>query len=216
MTARGVLFDLDGTLVDTLGDIAASMNHVLGALGLPEHAPTDYRAFIGEGVARLAERAVPAARVELAPAVTAAFRAHYAEHLLDRSQPYPGIRAALAALVERGAALAVLSNKPDALTRRIVAALFPDVRFGSVAGSRPDVPPKPDPAAALAAAAALGLEPGACVLVGDSGVDMRTAVAAGMPGIGVLWGFRESAELLAAGARAVIGHPDELAAALSR
>jgi phosphoglycolate phosphatase len=207
---RALIFDLDGTLVDTLADIAASMDCALRALDLPGHTADDYRAFIGEGVVRLAERAVPPERADLVPAAVAAFRAHYSEHLLDRSRPYPGIQATLAALVGRGAALAVVSNKPDALTRRIVTALFPETPFASVAGSRPDVPPKPDPTAALAAAAAMGLEPAACALVGDSEVDMRAAAAAGMPGIAVLWGFRGRDVLVAAGARAVIARAEEL------
>jgi phosphoglycolate phosphatase len=214
MHLRAAVFDLDGTLLNSLGDIALAMNHALAHHGLPTHPLPDYRHFVGEGVRVLVARAVPAGREDQHEAVLATYRAFYAEHMLDNTRPYPGIPEVLARLEAEGVKLAVLSNKPDGATRRLVAALLPQVPFGAVYGERPGVPRKPDPTAALGVAAELGVAPGDCAFIGDTAVDMGTARAAGMYGVGVTWGFRDVEELQSHGARALAHTADELLRAL--
>jgi len=206
---RAAIFDLDGTLADTLADIAAAMNHALAALELPTHDLAAYRRFVGEGVEQLTTRALPADRQELRPALIERYIARYDDVLLDESRPYDGIPELLDALASRGVALAVLSNKPDPSTQRVVAGLFPAGRFAAVRGRRPDVPRKPDPHAALAVAAELGVAPADFAFVGDTAIDMKTAVAAGMLPVGAAWGFRPE-ELAPNGARFVAARPAEV------
>jgi phosphoglycolate phosphatase len=206
----GVIFDLDGTLVDTLADIADALNHVLAARDLPTHGLDDYRRFIGAGVELLVQRAVPESALSHGAAIISEYRAYYAEHMLDRSTPYPGIAEMLAQLAARALPLSVLSNKPDAATRQMVAALFPEVPFVDVVGQRPDRPRKPDPSVALELAARLRVAPARCAFVGDSDFDMQTARAAGMLAVGVTWGFRGRAELMQNGAHVLIERPAEL------
>ena len=219
------IFDLDGTLVDSLADIAAAMNWALAHHGLPTHPEAAYRDFVGEGVRELVRRsaglAPAAARLEapgpeaaLQAALLESYRGHYAAHLLDRTRPFPGMPDLLARLAGGGVRLGVLSNKADAFTRQLVEALFPGQAFGAVYGERPGVARKPDPAAALALAAELGVAPGACAFVGDTPVDMKTARAAGMHAVGVTWGFRGAEELRAHGAQALASGADELWQAL--
>ncbi len=210
--AQGVIFDLDGTLVDTLADIGAAMNAVLAARGLPIHPVPAYRAMLGWGMRRLVALALPAEAADsaLQDAVVAEMMAEYGRHPLDRSRPYDGIPELVEALRRRGIPMAVLSNKPDALTVAIVDALFPGRPFRAVQGERPGLPRKPDPAAALALCATLGREPGQVRFLGDTAVDMETARRAGMDPIGALWGFRDEAELRQAGARMVAAHPREV------
>lgn len=213
MQLRAVLFDLDGTLVDSLGDIADAMNHALAHHGLPTHPEASYLRFVGEGVKELVRRAVPEGHEALLEPVLAAYRAHYDAHLFDRTAVYPGIPGVLSALAGQGVPMGVLSNKSDGSVKRLVAKLLPGVPFAAVYGERPGIPRKPDPTAALAMAAELGVAPRECGFVGDTAVDMDTARAAGMYGVGVTWGFR-SHELQAHGARAVATTADELLAAL--
>ena len=215
MHLRAALFDLDGTLLDSLHDLGAAMNHALATHGLPVHPLASHRRFVGEGVRVLVARAVPQGRDDLHEVVLATYKAFYAEHMLDHTQPYPGMRDVLARLQGEGVKLAVLSNKPDAATRRLVEALLPDVRFGAVYGERSGVPRKPDPTAALGIAAELGVTPGDCAFIGDTAVDMDTARAAGMYSVGVTWGFRGVEELQAHGARALAHSSDELLQALA-
>lgn len=211
MTIRAVLFDLDGTLVNSLPDIGGSMNQVLEDLGLPTYAMPAYREFVGEGVSRLVERALPFGREELRSEAEEAFRRVYAERLTEQSAPYPGIAELLDRLADRAMPFAVCSNKPQVMTERVVAALFDRWKFEGVEGQREERPRKPDPAAALELAATLRLSPADVAFVGDTKTDMETATRAGMQPIGVLWGFRDRAELEAHGARAVFGSPAELA-----
>ncbi|MGO8970554.1 MAG: HAD family hydrolase [Myxococcaceae bacterium] len=203
-----VIFDLDGTLVDSLADIAAAMNRSLAARGFPTHPLQAYRTFIGEGVQKLVERALPLADQAERAAVLEAYQADYAKHLVESSSPYPGIPELLDALTARGMPMAVLSNKPDAPTRRLVEALFGRWPFRAVAGERPGVPRKPNPAGALELARAMDVAAAHVSFVGDTLVDVATARAAGMQPLGVLWGFR-AREVAAAGVPTV-QHPSEL------
>jgi phosphoglycolate phosphatase len=205
---RGVIFDLDGTLLDSLGDIAAAMNRTLAARGFPTHPLGAYRSFIGEGVQKLAERALPLEHHAERSSVVAAYQTDYAQHLLASSVPYPGIPALLDALTERQVPMTVLSNKPDAPTRRLLEALFGRWPFRAVAGERPGMPRKPDPAVALKLAEVMGVPAADVSFVGDTLVDVTCARAAGMRPVGVLWGFRP-AEVAAAGVPTV-QHPGEL------
>ena len=206
---KAVLFDLDGTLTDTLADIAAAMNHALQAHGLPTWPEADYRYLVGDGAKTLALRCVRE-RTDLADSVRQAYQAQYEAHQLDRTAPYAGIPAMLSALAEQGLILTVLSNKPDADTKRIVQHFFPDVPFALVRGQVEGVPVKPDPAGALAVARAVGVPPEEFLYLGDTAVDMRCALAAGMHPVGALWGFRTREELLESGARWLASSPDDL------
>jgi phosphoglycolate phosphatase len=211
-----IIFDLDGTLADSLGDIADAMNDVLAGLGIEPHPGAAYRGFVGEGVERLVERALPPERQGDRAHAVRAFALRYADHMLDTTRPYSGVPELLDALAARAVPMAVLSNKPEAATQRMVAALFPRWRFAAVAGQRADVPRKPDPTAALALAGRLGRAPAEVVLVGDTATDIATARAAGMVPVGVLWGFQDRATLKAAGAAHLVAHPAELARLFSR
>jgi phosphoglycolate phosphatase len=171
-----------------------------------------YRQFVGEGVQVLFERSLPseACTGELVAACADDFRQVYADCWNIRTHPYDGIEALLSTLVTRNVRLAVLSNKPDRFTKACVREYFPDFPFEAVLGQRDGVPRKPDPVGALEIAAVMDLAPDEFLYVGDTAVDMQTAIAAGMFPVGVLWGFRPLPELLAGGSRAVIEHPAEL------
>ncbi len=205
--ARAVIFDLDGTLADTLVDIMNAMNHVLEARGLPTHDAASYRRMVGEGATRLAERAAPNAPTA---ALVAEFKHRYAAHLIEHSAPYPGIEPLLSELATRGVPMAVLSNKPHEATRQVVGALFPSVPFVEVFGQREGVPRKPDPAAALKLAQILRVAAPETAFVGDTHVDVETARAGGMIAVAAGWGFRTPVELRDAGAEAVLAAPDQL------
>ena len=213
MRYKAILFDLDGTLLDTLEDLATAANRALGTLGLPAHPTDAYRVFVGDGLRTLAERILPgeqrsAAQVD---ALVAAFEREYSRTWNERTAPYAGVPDMLDRLTGDGYRMSVLSNKPDAFTRLCVEQLLPHWTFAPLYGQRPGVPKKPDPAAALAIAAELGLDPAEVLYLGDTATDMHTARAAGMAAVGVLWGFRSADELHAAGARHLITHPGELA-----
>jgi phosphoglycolate phosphatase len=207
MALRAAIFDLDGTLIDSLADIAGSANHALAAAGLPTHAVEAYRAFIGHGLHELLRRAAPSgADVQ---ALAAVWSVHYTSHCTALTRPFPGIEPSLEALRAAGLRFAVVSNKPDRFTQQIVAALFPADTFVFVAGERADLPRKPDPTATLAALKALGTSPEHTCFVGDSPVDISTARATGTVAVGVSWGFRARASIEEADL--VFDHPDQLA-----
>jgi len=210
MKATAILFDLDGTLVDTLEDIAASANHVLAAHGLPERALSEFPPWVGEGVTQLVVRAAALPLAEDAAELVRDFRAHYADHMLDRSRPYPGIEALLAELARRGVPMGVLSNKPHPATAHIVASLFRGIPFLEVLGHRTELPPKPDPTSARLVAQRMGVAPEAFLFVGDTAVDIATGRAAGMRPVGVGWGFRGPELLRREGAIAILESPAEL------
>jgi phosphoglycolate phosphatase len=202
VTLRAAIFDLDGTLLDTLADLGESMNEALGELGLPEHPLSAYRRFVGDGVTKLARRALPPERRddETIARCIAGMRRIYGGRWDRKTVPYPGIPTLLERLAERGIALAVLSNKPDDMCRTVIARYFPATEFRAVVGARANVAHKPDPVSALEIARGLALAPREILYVGDTDTDMRTAVAAGMLPVGALWGFRDADELRASGA----------------
>jgi phosphoglycolate phosphatase len=215
---QAVLFDLDGTLLDTLRDLADSMNAVLAALGHPTHPVDAYRTFVGDGMDVLVRRTLPPERrspEEIARALDD-MRAWYQAHWRDTTRPYPGVPDLLDGLASSNIPFAVLSNKPDDFTRTCVAEMLPSWRPAAVRGLRPDSPRKPDPTAALEMAEGLGLPPSRVLYVGDTGIDMLTASRSGMWGLGATWGFRGEEELRACGALALARHPrDVLARALA-
>jgi phosphoglycolate phosphatase len=192
---RAAILDLDGTLLDTLDDLAASVNHALGVVGIPRRPVEEIRAFVGEGARRLIERAVGPHAHLIEPALAAWWR-HHQEHCLDRTHPYPGIPAVLAGA---GRALAVHTNKPGALARRILEGLGLLGHFAVVVGGD-EAPRKPDPTGTLEILVRLGADPAGAVWIGDSRVDAETARVAGIPFVAVSWGFRTRAELAEAGA----------------
>ncbi len=212
MQYTAVIFDLDGTLLNTLGDLADAMNIVLEEAGFPPHPHETYKYFVGDGVVKLVERALPpVARDEhTMRECVAAFRGEYARRWDATTAPYEGVAAMLAALGERGVGTAVLSNKPHEYTVKCVERYFPDAAFGAVQGVCEGVPPKPDPAGALAVAERIAADPGAVVYVGDTNTDMETATAAGFFPLGATWGFRTPAELLAHGARELVDAPGDI------
>ena len=203
MRPRAILFDLDGTLVDSVDDIAAALVRAMAERGLAAPARAQVRDWIGGGARTLVERAVPAADVD---AVLVGFRAHYAAAPVVHTRVFAGLAAVLDRLT---VPLAVVTNKPHDLAVRIAAAVLAPWRFAVVTGHRAGVALKPDPEMALAAAAALGVAADACALVGDAGTDIEAAHAAGMMSVAVTWGYRPRAELV--GAQLVIDTPAELA-----
>lgn len=212
MKFDGVLFDLDGTLLDTLQDLGDSVNRVLAARGWPTHGLEAYRYFVGEGARTLVERAIPPAQRarETVASALAAYRADYERNWNVATRPYDGVPEMLASLQRRGAVLGVLSNKPHAMTVRCIEGYFPGVPFPALLGQRDEVARKPDPAGAFEAARLMAAEPGRILYVGDTGTDMQTAKAAGMFALGVTWGFRPEQELRSHGADAVAHHPSEI------
>lgn len=197
MMKKLVIFDLDGTLLNTIADLAQSTNHALKALGYPTHPMDAYPQMVGNGINKLFERALPEGKKtqENVLRMRAAFVPYYNVHNADLTSPYPGIPALLERLAGEGIALAVASNKYQAATEKLVAHYFPAVRFVSVLGQREGVPVKPDPVIVADTLRAAGVPPADVLYVGDSGVDMQTAANAGVEACGVTWGFRPRAEL---------------------
>lgn len=207
-----MLFDLDGTLLDTLEDLADSTNAALRQLGFPPHPTDAYRYFVGDGVTNLILRTLPEAHRD-EPTVARAvdlMRRLYGEHWADKTRPYPGVPELLDALVARGVKMAVLSNKPHESTLLCVDRLLPRWRFHAVIGQSKAVPPKPDLAGVRTIIAQLGVPAEQFLYLGDTNTDMATANAAGMFAVGVLWGFRPADELREAGARVLIARPTDL------
>lgn len=192
-----VIFDLDGTLLDTLADLAASTNEALSANGFPRHATHEYKLFVGNGINKLFERALPEkARTEAnVQQIREAFLRHYDAHNTDLSRPYPGIPQLLEHLQNAGVLLAVASNKYQAATGKLIAHFFPGIRFAAVLGQREGIPAKPDPAVVREILLFTDVNPADTLYVGDSGVDMQTASQSGVTACGVTWGFRSREEL---------------------
>jgi phosphoglycolate phosphatase len=206
------IFDLDGTLLDTLTDLAASCNYALRTHGMPEHSIDDVRRFVGNGVRKLMERAIP--NGEANPdfeATFATFREYYMHHSLDTTKPYPGIMDTLAELKARGCRLAVVSNKMMAATVELCKHFFPDIIEVAIGENEAEgIRKKPAPDTVYAALKQLGVSGDNAVYVGDSDVDLTTAQNSGLPCISVLWGFRDRDFLLDHGATTLITSPKEL------
>ncbi|CUH96034.1 hypothetical protein P22_2122 [Propionispora sp. 2/2-37] len=208
---KGIIFDLDGTLLDTLSDLANSVNEALESYSYPTHAKDAYRLKIGRGFRNLIEQSMPE---NTDPAIIDAglqrFLAAYSENYNKETKPYEGIVSLLTALQQKGIALAVNSNKRDDYTHNLLRQLLPELDFIAVYGERHDVAKKPDPQAALKIAGLMKLEPQEIVYIGDSKTDMVTAHNAGMDSIGVLWGFRDEAELKQYHATYLVKRPQEI------
>ena len=209
MGFKAVIFDLDGTLLDTIDDLMDSMNQVLSRFGFPGHDREAYKYFVGDGIEMLVRRALPQGNRDEAM-VAHCVLAMSEEYILrwdKKTRPYPGIPDLLEALVQRGVSLAILSNKPHDSNQMVVSKFFPNNPFQIVLGARPHIPKKPDPTAALEIAEEMHLAPEQFIYLGDTGIDMKTAVNAGMFPVGALWGFRTAQELIDHGARALLEKP---------
>ena len=204
------IFDLDGTLLDTLDDLAASCNHALHAMGMPVHSTDDVRRFVGNGVRKLIERAVPDGEHNPAFEQTLdIFRRHYMEHSLDSTRPYPGIMALLQNLKSQGKMVAVVSNKFDAATKSLCTHFFGQLVDVAI-GESEKVRKKPAPDTVLEAIRLLGAENKEVVYVGDSDVDIATAANSGIHCVSVLWGFRDRHFLTTHGATEFVETPEEI------
>jgi phosphoglycolate phosphatase len=216
MMFKAILFDLDGTLLDTVTDLADAMNASLVHFGFSPQPVDAYKYFIGDAVETEAKRALPesAREPEIIKKVADFSEQIYNKCWHKHTRPYPGIPELLSNLTKRGLPLTILSNKPDYFTRIMVEKLLSSWRFEVVRGALPDIPIKPDPAAALQIAEQLKILPEHFLYLGDTNTDMKTAVAAGMFPLGCLWGYRTADELLDAGAKALVKTPKEVLAFL--
>lgn len=212
MKYEAVIFDLDGTLLDTLEDLSDSMNAALRQLHFPLHDKEEYRYFVGDGIKELARRVLPPERRDDATINLSVqlMSAEYDCRWKVKTKPYPGIEKLLGALTTARVRMAVFSNKPNEFTKIMIPALLPHWNFYPVLGSRPGVPVKPDPQGAIEIAESLGIASERFLYVGDTGTDMCTATAAGMHAVGVTWGFRKIEELLEHGAQSIIHQPADL------
>lgn len=207
---KAVVFDLDGTLVNSIHDLAASANHALEQFGYPRHPAEDYRYFVGDGIPVMLGRASGHAKdKEVISRLLPVFMAHYRVHFADRTAAYPGMPETLAALAAQGIGMAVVTNKAEEMARPVLETIYPGV-FRFIYGQRPGYAVKPDPTLTRLAMQDLKAEPEECIFLGDSGVDMQTAVAAGAFPAGALWGFRTAEELRENGAKVLLSSPQKL------
>lgn len=209
---QAILFDLDGTLIDSLADLAAAVNRMLVQHGYPPREHEVFPKYIGDGVRQLVCRALPEeARTDaVIDLCLRDYQRHYETGWHDQTVVYEGMKEALQELQARGLKIGCISNKPHRFTNLCCDYFFPAETFGIVLGQRDEVPRKPDPAGAIEAAAALGVPVSQCAYVGDSGIDMAFAKNAGMFGIGVSWGFRSVEELRHHGAHVIVDLPSDL------
>lgn len=212
----GVIFDLDGTLLDSLNDIANAANATLAKLQLPTWPIANYKHYVGDGVRVLFERALGASAQ--VPGVLERcleiYQGEYNNSWDRESTPYPGILKMLASLHQAGLKLAVLSNKPEPFTLKCIERFFSEVPFDLVLGHSERFPRKPDPASAKWIASEFSSDPGRIAYVGDTNTDMQTAVGANLFAIGVTWGFRTETEIVVAGAKIICHNADELESAI--
>ena len=207
------IFDLDGTLINSLYDLADAMNHALSKNGLPVIERDRYKLLVGNGISVLADRAMGAAEgseSELKDRVLKDFNEYYSRHNKDMTRPYEGIEELLAELEGCGVRYAVLSNKPDHFTKELIHTLFPERSFACIWGKKEGYPTKPDPASVLAVIDRTGVRKDECIYIGDSNVDILTAKNAGLKSIGVSWGFRSVEELTSAGCGFIAHRPGDI------
>ena len=209
---KGVIFDFDGTLADTLEDLADSMNSILISRGFPGHEYEKYKLFVGRGLENLVTTAIPEnyRNPGIISEIIAEMKRAYSMNCLNKSRLYEGIPELLDELTRRRIRLSIFSNKADDIVLIMAKYLLTSWNFEIILGSRPDIPKKPDPAGALLICGKLGIPTGSMIYLGDSGLDMITARSAGIFPVGVLWGFRSGKELLDNGAGILISHPLEL------
>jgi len=208
-----IIFDLDGTLVDSIQDIGEAMNRVLGRYNLPKHNMSSYRAMVGWGVKELVRNAIPAAYRNNADFVETCIhemKKEYYDTPIHHTAPYPGISDFLEKLQKRECSISVFSNKPNTITKHVVHTLFPNIHFDAIRGHKDGVAPKPNAEGALLLAEEIGVKPSTCVLVGDSEVDYQTAHNAGMDFIAISWGFRDKGYLIKHGITKIIDSVKEL------
>ena len=212
MNFEAVIFDLDGTLLDTIADLTDAMNMALNHFGFPGHDVESCKMFVGDGVEMFAFRALPEhSRDQAMVTKCAAFmREEYSKRWAKKTRPYDGVPELLDELTRRNLKMAVLSNKPDDSTKEMVAEILAKWSFHPVAGAQASVPKKPDPTLAIQISQELQVSPEGFLYLGDTGTDMRTARGAGMFAVGVLWGFRSAEELLESGAQVLVDHPGEV------
>jgi len=213
---KAVIFDLDGTLLNTLADLGDATNSVLRGLGLPVHDYDAYKIFIGNGMKMLMTRALPVDRrqEETIQSALEAMEEIYSQNWKNKTHVYEGVEDLLDEIEGRGLPMAVLSNKPDRFTKQMVQSFFPSHRFAAARGARDGIPKKPDPTTALEVAGEMGCPPEDICYLGDTSTDMQTARRGGMFPVGALWGFRSAEELKEHGAEHLINHPLELLAFL--
>ena len=213
-TYKAAVFDMDGTLIDSLADLAASANEVMRSFNFLEHTLEEYRNFVGNGARKLMERSLPAKEREntaLIDEATARYIKCYLNgHLLDKTKPYDGILEMLDTLKSRGVKLAICTNKPHDAAVKVAEKLFPPNTFSAIVGDKKGLKRKPDPTNLLKIIADFGVPPAETAYFGDSGTDMKTAVNAEVLPVGVAWGFRPQKELWETGAKTVLVHPNEL------
>lgn len=207
-----VIFDLDGTLLNTIEDLAAACDEVLKRNDLPTYSLAEYQEFVGSGIMRLVERALPEDKrtEEFVEKIRREFVEYYFENIDKKTKVYKGVESLLEELQEQGVAMAIASNKFQEGTKKLVASFFPNIRFEAVLGQRPNVPLKPHPAIIREIIQITSYAPDKILYVGDSGIDMQTAKAAGVDSVGVSWGFRPVKELEECGATHIISSVREI------
>ena len=208
---KAVLFDLDGTLADSLIDLADGVNRAISSKGFPTHNVEAFKYFVGDGIPKMIERALPEDHrdEDTVNEIKDIFLPYYAVHYADNTYAYSGMPELVNTLKTQGFIVAVVTNKEQHMANEVVTSLYGDI-FDLIFGKRDGIPAKPDPTAALMAMEELGVKPQECVFIGDSGMDVATAVNSGAVPVGELWGFRKEDELLANGAKYIIKKPEEL------
>jgi phosphoglycolate phosphatase len=217
--ARAVIFDLDGTLIDTIHDIADSVNEVLESHNLPQHSVESYKYRVGDGIKILLERSLPqtlSKDMHYLDQIINEFNLSYDQHWNNHTRPYSGITPLLHSLQSHGIKIAILSNKPQHFTDLCAKYFFPDITFQFVVGATSSFPKKPDPSSALFMIKELKVLQSEVFYVGDTSIDMTTANNAGVYPIGVSWGFRSQEELINTGAKIILNYPEELMLMISK
>lgn len=208
---KAVLFDLDGTLANSLLDLSIATNYAIGKFGFPPRETENYKYYAGDGMPKMIKRALPENENSdrLVADIMPVFLKYYSEHYCDNTKSYEGVIELIDSLKAKELLVAVVTNKNEEMAKKVVAKLYGN-RFDLILGKRDGIPPKPDPTAALMAMDALGVSPQECVFVGDSKMDVMTGVNSGAYPVGVLWGFRKCDELIEGGAKSIIAKPQEL------
>ncbi len=212
LSFKAVIFDLDGTLLNTLTDIADSMNAILRSRGFPEHPVDQYKYFVGDGMETLVRRTIPEQyrNEKFINDCLSELKKEYSRRWNNKTIPYDGIEDLLTSLSEKNVPMAILTNKPHNFAVQTINCFLPRWEFPVILGAKPEIPKKPDPTGALLIADTLNIAPDKILYLGDTDTDMETATRAGMYPVGILWGFRNRDELLRAGAKELIQTPTEV------